>query len=601
MNYKDNDPITTINKIRTILNSNGILPVEALWFTSMEGYNSVHINIPNTNMFTNGKGINYELTLASGYGEFMERLQNQYLYKYQIDFSNDVETYRNFYFAPDEKYFSTEDILHNSDSESIYIPPIAKKSLSYDFITKWKSFSPTHSQSDILTIPFYDANTKNISYVPLAVIELYYSTNGMCAGNTREEALVQGISEIMERYVNYKILEGSIIPPTIPEEYLKNFPRQYDMIQTFMKTSNYKLIVKDCSLNDGFPAVGIVVIDSQHQKYFWGLGAHPVFEIALERTLTELIQGHNIHDFNLMDFSSHNNSLDSTLNKMKVFRDGRGYYPTSVFSCEYSYQFKPFQDMSNKTNREMLKYLLDLLKQKQYNILVRDVSFMGFPSFQIIIPSLTEILTDVDIYLDKKIEEFEIRKIVRNLNVASFDDLNKIINHLEVYDYTDKNSLADLVGVPVKYSFPWHDIKKSLFLCAAYYKMGKLEESHDAIDKFLRNEKLFIEELDEENVAWYKCIRDYIGLSIDGLNIDEIEKSLDIFYEDDILQDVLSYMENANNIFERYSSLNCWNCNECDFNEHCFYQNTKNIVLTIKDIYYNNQINQLVNNSLFYE
>jgi ribosomal protein S12 methylthiotransferase accessory factor YcaO len=106
----------------------------------MEGYNSVHINIPNTNMFTNGKGINYELTLASGYVEFMERLQNQYLYKYQIDFSNDVESYRDFYFAPDEKYFSTEDILHNSDSESIYIPPIAKKSLSYDFITKWKSF-----------------------------------------------------------------------------------------------------------------------------------------------------------------------------------------------------------------------------------------------------------------------------------------------------------------------------------------------------------------------------------------------------------------------------------------------------------------------------
>jgi hypothetical protein len=286
----------------------------------------------------------------------------------------------------------------------------------------------------------------------------------MCAGNTREEALLQGISEIIERYVNYKILEGSIIPPTIPEEYLKKFPPQYYMIQTFMKTSNYKLIVKDCSLNEGFPAVGIVVIDSQHQKYFWGLGAHPVFEIALERTLTELL-----------------------------------------------------------------------------------------------IPSLTEILTDVDIYLDKKIEEFEIRKIVRNLNVASFDDLNKIINHLEIYDYTDKNSLGDLVGVPIKYSFPWHDIKESLFLCAAYYKMGKLEESHDAIDKFLRNEKLFIEEMDEENVAWYKCIRDYIGLCIDGLNIDEIEKSLDIFYEDDILQDVLSYMENANNIFERYSYLNCWN------------------------------------------
>ncbi|MBF8984390.1 YcaO-like family protein [Lutibacter sp. B2] len=83
-------------------------------------------------------------------------------------------------------------------------------------------------------------------------------------------------------------------PPTIPKSYLEDFPKINNMIKQIDSNGNYEVIVKDCSLNKGYPVVCVLYINKDDQTYFIKFGAHPIFEIAVERTLTELFQGQNI-------------------------------------------------------------------------------------------------------------------------------------------------------------------------------------------------------------------------------------------------------------------------------------------------------------------
>jgi len=82
---KDTTPQNTIEKIKKILEENNI---ETICNSSGQGQNycSVRVRHPKFNIGTNGKGINELNAKASGYAEFMERLQNQFLFDFQGNF-----------------------------------------------------------------------------------------------------------------------------------------------------------------------------------------------------------------------------------------------------------------------------------------------------------------------------------------------------------------------------------------------------------------------------------------------------------------------------------------------------------------------------------
>ena len=51
---------------------------------------------------------------------------------------------------------------------------------------------------------------KDIEYIPDRLFSYLFDTNGMCAGNSKEEALIEGLSEILERYVGMRIFEERV-------------------------------------------------------------------------------------------------------------------------------------------------------------------------------------------------------------------------------------------------------------------------------------------------------------------------------------------------------------------------------------------------------
>ncbi|PIH03066.1 YcaO-like family protein [Clostridium combesii] len=591
--YKDELPTNTITKIKKILYNLGIYPIETNWNNSAKGFYSVSVVIKDTNLSTNGKGTTPLYALASAYGEMMERLQNQSFFKLSIDLSPQALQYRGFYYAPDEKKMSINEVLNSKDDwVQIQMSKVRRDIDKRELLKKWKDISYENTYCDFVALPYLNLTNSKLSYIPIKMISKMYMSNGMCAGNTIEEALVQGLSEVFERAVNKAIVLDKIIPPTIPRDYIMKFPRIEAMIREIESSGNYKILVKDCSLDKSYPVVGVIFIDQSDQTYFIKFGSHPMFEVALERTLTELLQGQNIRSMKGVKEFSYKNPIDNEDNNlMGILVNGSGYYPTELFNKKSSYEFKGFKEAKGWSNKEMLNYLVNLLRKEGYDIFVRDSSYLGFPSYHIIVPELSEIekFDDID-SLEEYADFVKMKNTIRNLQYQSNEEIEELLHLMKKRNIGGAASIPQFLNIQTKNIFPWYYGTIDLFITAAYYKIGDFENSYKNFDNFLKT--VSINPLNKGVYNFYKCVRDYIGTRADNLSERESINILSTFYPLSMINKVTSYFKNEENIFTLFGQLKCWNCNKCDVKGSCSYDRVEKVYKILKYNYSITRINQ---------
>jgi|GEM_PF-476655 len=624
--YKDDLPLNTIKRIRQILSDLGLLLVEQ-WINSVEGIYSVRLEIVSTGVGQNGKGTSPAYALASAYGEFIERLQNRVLYQ-EIDLDPAVLQEGGFYYAPDEKLLSIEELLQeNSQLTQVllksvtaeeggdvkgvvefaeqakaedllakkvqqWFPEVTVKDKRYQAAQKWMVANPAGCPADFVALPFYNVKADDLCYVPYQMLRIPVGSNGTCAGNTPEEALVQGISEIMERHVHQQIFDKKFSPPTIPNEYIQQYPTLYERIQRIEQNGRFKVIIKDCSLEQDFPVVGVVLVDPQSQGYFVRLGAHPTFAIALERCLTELLQGKDLNHelsqvFTPFDYSDR--KVDQPLNKNTLLRIGKGSYPKEFFASNFSYEFKPFKDVSGFSNPEMLRYLTDLILSKGYTLLVRDVSYLGFPSYQVMVPGISEVYDffDNNKLVYQTIRE-EVKKTMRHLPTATDRELRQMISYLirrQGYIF-EADTFTRLLGFPVTAGHPWEATPAFLFISAALYKMDKIKEAYGFMRQLAAATQAVQNQGDpgfEAIKVYYRSVRDFLGARVDGLSEDEIAALLTNFYPESVVEQVLTKWRDPQRVLQDYGHLNCWNCTECNLGGYCAQPQLKELHQKLKE------------------
>ncbi len=590
---KDELPINTITKIKNILYKIGIYPTEVNWKNSAKNFHSVSVVIKDTNLSTNGKGTTPLYALASAYGELMERLQNQSFFKLSIDLSPQILQYRGFYYAPDEKHMSINDVLNsNDDWIQIQMSRVRPNIDRVELLRKWMAIAYEDTHCDFVALPYLNLTNNNLSYIPIKMISKMYMSNGMCAGNTIEEALVQGLSEVFERVVNRAIVLNKIIPPTIPLNYISKFPRIEAMIREIEASGNYKVIVKDCSLGKNYPVVGVIFINQSDQTYFIKFGSHPIFELALERTLTELLQGQDIRNMKGVKEFSYKNPIDTEVNNLiGILVNGSGFYPTELFKEKFSYEFKEFKDIKGWSNKSMLTYLVNLLKKEGHDIFVRDASYLGFPSYHIVVPGFSEIekIDDID-SLEEYADFVRIKKTIRNLEHVSNVEIEELLQLMKKRNISGPASIPQFLNIQTKNTFPWYYVTIDLFITAAYYKIGDFANAYKSFDKFLKN--IQINSFNKDLYKFYKCVRDYIGTRADNLSEEECINILGTFYPLNMIKQIMSYFKNEENIFTIFGQLKCWNCNKCDVKASCSYDKVENVYKILKYNYSLTKINQ---------
>ena len=371
--YKDASPQATVERIYSLLAAQNINLNEEWCDSGIPDCFSVRVTIAGTTLGTNGKGVTKELARASGCAELMERLQSGFRGAGSLKF-------------PDEAVMTKKELLTYSQSAMDQISARISESEHIDFSTEQllDCFYAFGKSDAVPAIPFFDAVSGASVYFPVGMIKSVYSSNGLAAGNSTEEAIVQGFSEIVERYCQERIMRENLVPPTVPDSYLKQFDTAWHIVSS-LRDANYTVLIKDCSLGEGFPVVASVLIDRKRHGYRVVFGASPVFEIALERSLTEQLQGHSIENVPMITafFSA---ARRSSSDFEAAFVSARATYSIDFFNDVPSYPFVPSENNHGASNKELLRFVMRYLEKNDRTMLVRDLSHFGFPTFRIIVP-----------------------------------------------------------------------------------------------------------------------------------------------------------------------------------------------------------------------
>jgi ribosomal protein S12 methylthiotransferase accessory factor len=286
---KDASLEATIASMHAKLQKLGITIEEKSWLNPVDGIWSVHIRDKDCPiLFTNGKGATKLACMASALGEYFERLSTNYFWThFYLGASIAARPYVHY---PQEKWFKVakngrwpKDLL-NADLHKFYNPDSSINAL------KLVEFNSGNVERGICAIPYTRERDGSIAYIPVNIIGNLYVSNGMSAGNTQAEARTQALSEIFERYIKGRIIAEGICLPDVPESVIARFPRIAAGVKA-LREAGFGILVKDASLGGQYPVMNVTLLHPVDQGCFASFGAHPRFEVALERALTELLQG----------------------------------------------------------------------------------------------------------------------------------------------------------------------------------------------------------------------------------------------------------------------------------------------------------------------
>lgn len=480
MRYKETTPDKTVKRIKEILKKHKI-EVEENWTkkSSVNTY-SLRVCIKGTNLGQNGKGMTKDFALASAYAEFLERYQNGILIFRQEKPTKELP----FIYSGDEKKLTINEIIKENDS---FIEKIFEDNKKEYFNKKEFLNKIFNENEEIISLPHYSVKEKKVVYIPHVLSCHLCGSNGMCAGNSPEEALIEGISEILERYVSMELIYKRIALPEVPDSYIKKFPKVNDMLEKLRKQEGYICKLVDCSFGGKYPVAGLIIIQKNTGRFGFKLGAHPDYGIAMERCFTEAAQGMDIYDYSqscLFDFED--KDLDKDENVREFVNSNVATIPYNVFSDNKTYPFTEMEDVSKLNNKEILKRLITLILKEGYDILVRDVSTLGFPSYRVIIPGMTEMTHSK---MAGRFSDFEeIEYLLKDLKRINLKNVNRVIEIMEAQiNEVGYNSLYMFMNVKDVSVLPGENIGKGAqyFLAMCYIMKGDYKKAEELLEDIL--------------------------------------------------------------------------------------------------------------------
>jgi len=202
--------------------------------------------------------------------------------------------------------------------------------------------------------------------------------NGPSAGNCVEEALSQGICEVVERHVSSIISRNQVRVPSINMASVTD-PLVLEMMSKYEKIGA-KLFISDFSLDTGIPSVGVLAYDlstfPERSEIVWTAGTTPNPQKALSRALTEVAQLAG-------DFNTSANYVASGLPKFRAIEEA-----DFVTDPRTSVDITALPDLSHDNIKVEVENCISALSQRGMEVIVVDVTHakLQIPAFYTIIP-----------------------------------------------------------------------------------------------------------------------------------------------------------------------------------------------------------------------
>lgn len=381
--YKDRTPLETVEIIHNFFTDYLGLEIERERDIESESgtwWCHLKLHLPENNIVictSNGKGATHDFSLASGYAELYERfcvgintwLDNPFTYQ-MIKEKNLSE--KGYYLHPEEKKITFDDEKEQSIRLKNYLNTID---------TEDETFARLYEKicGPMVGMPFKSlTNPGKTYYHDPGILVRCCGSDGLAAGNTYEEALVQGCSEIFEHYVWDNICYPLDKYYAIDLEAY-DYPQYLRDMITKIRENQKEIYIYDLSYNFNIPVVMCLIIDKKVHRSMINLSGAPVFDIAFERVITEAYQGRT----DMSDIVKINNRPgrdgDYILFSMSCVGSSteRDYLPEEILlNMEYvpTYNHEVFLDSKDRSNEELLDHLIGIAKKNGWDLCWTDHS-----------------------------------------------------------------------------------------------------------------------------------------------------------------------------------------------------------------------------------
>lgn len=455
---KDASLESSIAKFQTQLANLGFQLEEVSWLNPLPGVWSVHIRDRTCPLcFSNGKGASKKAALASALGEYFERLSTNYFF---ADFWLGAAIANgDFVHYPDEKWFPLS--ADNTLPTGILDPFLrqiydADNQLTAHMLVDLQSGNAARG---ICALPFVRQSDNQVSWIPVNIIGNLYVSNGMSCGNSRAEARVQALAEIFERYVKQRIIAEAISLPEIPNAVLQRYPLVLKAVDQ-LQQAGFPLYLFDASLGGVYPVIAVVLFNPAQGSCFASFGAHPAFGVALERTVTELLQGRSLQDLDVfMPPSFDNDEVADHANIETHFIDSSGLLSWDLFQQTADYPFTDW-DFSGSTEQEFAA-LVALLHQAQREVYIADYQHLGADACRILVPGMSEIYPAEDLLLANNNMGLPLREKILQLPRGGLAKASylALFNQLDAEGLDDFTRVRELLGLAAAKQSGWFTLR----------------------------------------------------------------------------------------------------------------------------------------------
>ena len=532
----------TIANMSAILAGLGMKIEIASWRNIVPNVWSLHIRDAQSPMcFTNGKGSTKESALASALGEFIERLNCNFFYNDQF-WGQDIAQ-AEFVHYPDEKWFKP-----GLDGA---LPTEILDEYTLDIYNPDEELLGTHlydtnsgnTERGICSLPFVRQSDGETVYFPSNLIENLYLSNGMSAGNTLVEAQVQCLSEIFERAVKREILEGEMTLPDVPQEILAKYPQIVAGIQG-LEEQGFPVLVKDASLGGKYPVMCVTLMNPRTGGVFASFGAHPSLEVALERSLTELLQGRSFEGLNDLPkptFSS--NAVTEPNNFVEHFIDSSGLVSWRFFSAQADHEFVEwdFSGQGENSNADEAKALFGILEEMGKEVYMAVYQHLGATACRILVPGYSEINLIEDLIWDNTNKALLFREDILNLHRLDESRLEALLERLEECDSDDYTEISTLIGIEFDDNTVWGQLTILELKLQIYLALQQFEEAQDLVGAFLQYNTNTV-----ERGLFYQCLNVVLEVELDDeMELSDYEANFRRMFGDERMNAVIGSMDGS--------------------------------------------------------
>jgi ribosomal protein S12 methylthiotransferase accessory factor len=501
---KDASLESTIRTMQVKLAQRGFVLNESSWLNEIESIWSVHVKDSDCPMlFANGKGATELAARASALGEFFERLGTHYFWTHFH--LGETRANRPFVHYPQERWFAPNEDgswpleLLNPELHDFYNPD---GEIDGEVLVDLNSGNVARG---ICALPYTRLRDGAQTFIPVNIIGNLYVSNGMAAGNTMMEARSQALSEIFERTIKYRIISEGLCLPEVPDDVIARFPGIAAGIAGLRK-AGFGIVVRDASLGGKYPVMNVTLLHPKDQGIFASFGAHPRFEIALERALTELLQGRaldTLEGFPAPGFDM--DEINAVANLEIHFVDSSGVIHWDFLGDTPDF---PFVDWNfSTTTAEDYAWLCNAVHAEGKDMYIADFEEQGAYSCRILVPGMSEIYPVEDLEWENNSVGNQIRPALVRLNDLSVDECTELLEHLQTMNISEERPLWEILGLAIPVGTPWKQLRIGELKTLLALAIGDEEAILEGCDWILH-----FNDLSASRLLVYRCIESILKL-----------------------------------------------------------------------------------------